>query len=751
MSIHVHPQPRIFHLRAAHTSYVMKVYPSGLLAQVYWGAALRDQDLVPLARLNDRRLPPWEGGGVGEDFLGYQDTMPQEYPVRGTSEFRVPALEAVQADGSRVLDLRYQGHRILAGKPGLPGLPATYAEEADGVETLEMTLADTVAGLEVVLAYTVFPGYDALTRSVRIVNTGAQPVELSRVLSAAVDLFGDFHEIHLSGSWARERHVKSSPVVTGSHRIESTRGMSSHQHNPFLALVTPGTTEETGQVYGFNLVYSSNFVIEAEADQFGWTRVVVGINPAGFSWSLSPGQTFQAPEVVMVHSDQGLGTLSHRFHKLYRERLVRGPWRDQVRPVLINNWEATYFDFDADEIERIARAAAPLGIELFVLDDGWFGHRDKDNSSLGDWTVDRRKLPQGLADLVGKIHRAGLKFGLWFEPEMVSPDSELYRDHPDWCLHVPGRPRTEIRNQLVLDLGRPEVCQAIHDQMVTILESAPIAYVKWDMNRPHTEVWSAALPPERQGETAHRTMLGIYALMESLTSRFPNILFEGCAGGGSRFDPGILYYMPQIWTSDDTDAVERLKIQYGTSLVYPPSVMGAHVAACPSHQTGRNTPLEMRGHVAMGGVFGYELDATKFTEDERAVVKAQIDLARNLRPVVMTGTYHRLSSPWDGNQVAWAFVAPDRSEAFVTWVRVWGEPNPGLYRVRCRGLDPGASYCVEGPDGTMTIGGDILMNGGLRVPPVWGDFQSVVWKLTRIASVCDSLEPCRIPMQNCSR
>jgi alpha-galactosidase len=732
MPITFDPKNRLFHLAADHTSYVMKAYPSGVLGQLYWGSRLDGRHLEQLVGLADRRLPP-SADIQKADFLGNLDLCPQEYPAHGTSDFRVPAVQVRQHNGAMVSELRYKEHRVTPGKPALSGLPATWSQTGDGAETLEVTLADALTGLEAVLAYTVFPCHDAIVRSVRFANSGRETLSLERALSMAVDLpGGDYRELHLSGSWARERDLKMSPVLQGSHVIESTRGISSHQQNPFLALLRPGADEDHGEVYGFNLVYSGNFLIQVEADQFDWTRVAMGINPFEFSWLLEPGESFQTPEAVMVHSAEGLGGMSRRFHRLYRERLIRGDWATKDRPVLINNWEGTYFDFTAERIEAIAAAAAPLGVELFVLDDGWFGHRDKDSSSLGDWFVDQRKLPQGIDGLARNINKMGLQFGLWFEPEMISPDSELYRTHPDWCLHVPGRPRTELRNQLVLDLTRAEVQDHIIAQVSAIIESAPISYVKWDMNRPLTEVWSAALPAARQGETAHRWMLGVYRMMEVVTARFPSVLFEGCSGGGARFDPGILYYMPQIWTSDDTDAVERLKIQHATSLAYPPSTMGSHVSAVPNHQTGRLVPLETRGHVAMAGVFGYELDATKFTDEEKSVVKAQVELVKATRHLVMGGEYYRLIAPWGSNETAWMFVAPDGSEAMATWVRVLCPPNPAQRRLRLKGLDPAAEYRIDGPDGVQTISGDLLMQAGLRIPSMWGDFKSFLWRLTRV-------------------
>jgi alpha-galactosidase len=466
-------------------------------------------------------------------------------------------------------------------------------------------------------------------------------------------------------------------------------------------------------------VYSGNFLAQVEVDQFRTARVSMGINPFDFTWLLESGESFQTPEVVMVYSDQGLNGMSQTYHELYRTRLARGSFRDRERPILINNWEATYFDFNEEKIMNIARTAAELGIELFVLDDGWFGERDDDRRSLGDWTVNRRKLPNGLDGLAKQVNELGLQFGLWIEPEMVSPNSELYRKHPDWCLHVPNRPRSEGRNQLVLDYSRQDVCDYMIETISNVLASAPITYVKWDMNRHMTEVGSAALPPERQRETAHRYMLGLYRVMEEITSRFPHILFESCSGGGGRFDPGILYYMPQTWTSDNTDAVSRLKIQYGTSLVYPISVMGAHVSAVPNHQVGRMTSLTMRGHVSMSGNFGYELDITKLTETEKQIIKEQVAFYKDVRRLVQFGTFYRLLSPFEGNEAAWMFVSEDQSEALVAYFRVLAEANAPLSYLRLKGLDPNQDYEIEG---LGVYGGDELMYAGVALPYRLGDF-----------------------------
>ncbi|MGB3721144.1 MAG: alpha-galactosidase, partial [Hyphomicrobiaceae bacterium] len=539
-------------------------------------------------------------------------------------------------------ELVYDSHRIVPGKPKLPGLPATYVERDDEAETLEITMKDPASGLAVVLSYTVFEKWNAIARSARLINNGSTAIEVQRALSMSVDFAHDRYDLlQLSGAWARERYVHRRPLVPGLQAVESRRGSSSHVQNPFVALLERGADEDHGGVYGVSLVYSGNFTAGVEVDQFHSPRLFIGINPFDFGWRLEPGESFQTPEAVLVFSAEGLGGMSRKYHDLYRSRLCRGTFRDKTRPILVNNWEATYFNFDADKIEAIARAGKELGIELFVLDDGWFGKRDSDNSSLGDWFVDRRKLPNGLEDLVQRVRNLDMQFGLWFEPEMVSPDSELYRAHPDWCLHIEGRRRTEARQQLILDLSREDVQDYIVKTISGILSSAPITYVKWDMNRNMTEIGSAKLPPERQRETAHRYMLGLYSVLDRITSAFPHVLFESCSGGGGRFDPGMLYYMPQTWTSDNTDAISRLKIQYGTSIVYPVSAMGAHVSAVPNHQVGRVTPLETRGHVALSGNFGYELDLTKFTEEEKEIVKAQIALYKEIRHLVQFGDFYR--------------------------------------------------------------------------------------------------------------
>jgi alpha-galactosidase len=723
---------RTFLLHAGDTSYAIQVTEHDIPVHVYWGPRLSSfNGLAALLRTGDRAFSPTLAGAPWGISL---DTLPQEYPVYGTSDYRSPALEIYDlATGSRILDLRYDSYRVESGKPALEGLPATFESSEGEAETLILVLADKLLGLRVELAYSVFVGQPVIVRSARVLNQGAGPLDIRRALSASVDFSSSVsrHQwINLYGSWGRERDVSCQSLRPGLQSVGSARGTSSHHYSPFVALAEHGLDENTGDVYAFNLVYSGNWLGQAELDSVQAVRAQIGLNPFDFSWRLEPGTSFQTPEAVLLHvSGQGLGGMSRALHRFYRKHLIRGYWRDRPRPILINNWEATYFNFDTDKLEQIARTGAELGLELFVLDDGWFGRRDDDQSSLGDWMVDRRKLPGGLEDLARRINAHGLDFGLWFEPEMISADSDLYRAHPDWCLHAPGRACTESRFQLVLDFSRTDVRNYIYDSMVAILSSVPIRYVKWDMNRNLTEICSAALPPCQQQETAHRYMLGVYDLMERLTSDFPEILFEGCSGGGGRFDPGILHYMPQIWTSDNSDAISRLRIQYGTSLAYPLSCMAAHVSAVPNHQVGRTTSLRTRAQVAMTGAFGYELDLTRLTKEERAEVRAQVVHYKRHRELLLHGDLYRLVSPYenDGRAAAWMVVNTEASEALVTFVSVLAIANEPHRFLRLNGLDPDSIY-RDSASGTLYQGA-VLLHAGLPVPPSKGDFVSVQWHL----------------------
>lgn len=729
MSIHFHEDLGVFHLQSDRSSYVIELVRGVYPAHAYWGRRIRDNRVGNL--LERRGRASFSPTPFREDASFSLDSLPQEYPGYGSGDFRQPAYQVQLANGTTVTEAEYVRHRIYSGKPKLEGLPAVYTEQDAEADTLELELLDRASGLTIYLSYTVMNAFDAITRSVSFRNDSKENITLLRAMSASVDMNHSRYDLlHLHGAWARERHVQRRRLSPGMQGIESRRGSSSHNHNPFLALLSEGAGEEHGEVYGFSLVYSGSFSAQVEVDQYETARVTMGLNPFDFSWLLEPGQSFQTPEAVMVFSAEGLGGMSRRYHKMYRTRLSRGQFRDATRPVLVNNWEATYFNFNADKIEQIASAGRDLGIELFVLDDGWFGKRNDDTTSLGDWVVDKNKLPEGLEDLVKRVRNLDMQFGLWFEPEMISPDSDLYRQHPDWCLHVEGRRRTEGRQQLILDFSREEVGDAVADMLRSILQSAPITYVKWDMNRNMTEIGSAALPPERQRETAHRYMLGLYRVMEQLTTEFPHILFESCSGGGGRYDPGMLYYMPQTWTSDNSDAVSRLKIQYGTSLVYPLSSMGAHVSAVPNHQVFRNTSLRTRGHAAMSGNFGYELDLTAFSEQEKEEVREQVKLYKEIRHLVQFGDFYRLRNPFEGNEAAWTIVSEDRSEAVLYYFRILSEANEPIVWLRTAGLDPEGDYrCVE--DGNI-YGGDRLMNAGLAIPAMHGDFQSFMWRFERV-------------------
>ena len=721
---------QIFHLQTSKTSYIMHIWRGKYLTHVYWGKKIKTPDMEN-SLIN--RITGFSPITDNEDYT--LDFLCQEYPTGCGSDYRMPALSVVYEDGSRNACLTYASYRIFRGKPKLEGLPATYVENEDEADTLEITLKDTLKGLKVVLLYTAYNEIDVITRSVKVINEGNENIILEKIVSASVDYeTSDYDFLNFHGGWGKERYLERTPLRHGVQSIDSKRGSSSHQLNPFFVLASKNANEEYGEAYGFNFVYSGNFTAGVEVDQVDKCRAWMGLNEYDFSWKLEPKDVFQAPEVVMVYSGQGFGEMSRNFHKLYRTRLVRGKYRDEARPILVNNWEGTYFDFDEAKILGIAKEAKELGIELMVLDDGWFGKRNSDTCSLGDWYVNKEKLPNGIIGLAREVNDLGLKFGLWFEPEMVSVDSDLYRAHPDWCIYVPDRIRTETRNQLTLDLSRKEVCDYIVEAVGKILDEANIAYVKWDMNRNMSELGSQGLPADRQKEMSHRYMLGLYNTMERVISAHPNVLFEGCSGGGGRFDPGMLYYMPQIWTSDDTDAVERLYIQYGTSFAYPISAMGAHVSAAPNHQTGRMTSLKMRGDVAMSGNFGYELDLMKFTEEEKEEVKKQVELYKELRTFIQSGDMYRLKSPFktadnDGNDTAWMFVSEDGKDIFAAYFRISCIVNGGIYRMKFTALDPDTVYEIV--DEGKCYCGDELMNIGL-VFEMWGDYTSKIWRLKKV-------------------
>lgn len=710
MSIIFHENTSIFHLYNEEISYIMMVLKNGHMGQLYFGKRIHDkEDFSYLCENYCRAM----GSYIfeGEKSLSLEHTK-LEYGVYGNTDYRQPAVEVLQNNGSRISDFKYQSFSIVPGKPKLSGLPATYTEDDGEAETLFITLKDSVTGLLLKLSYTIFAKGGVIARNAHLKNEGEESLHLTTAMSLCMDLPDyDYEWIQFSGAWSRERHEKVRKLEQGIQSVGSRRGHSSHEHNPFVILKRPAADEFQGEAMGFSLVYSGNFLAQAEVDTHGSTRMLMGIHPDGFDWKLEKGESFQTPEAVMVYTDKGLNYLSQTYHKLYQRRLARGYWRDKARPILINNWEATYFDFTEERIVEIAKKAKECGVELFVLDDGWFGQRSSDKAGLGDWVANRDRLPEGIEGLAERISSLGMKFGLWFEPEMVNKDSDLYRAHPDWILQTPERTNSHGRFQHVLDFSRKEVVDAIYEMMSKILGNAKISYVKWDMNRSITECFSAALPADRQGEVFHRYILGVYDLYERLTSRFPEILFESCASGGARFDPGILYYAPQGWTSDDTDAVERLKIQYGTSYCYPVSSMGSHVSVSPNHQLNRETPLYTRANVAYFGTFGYELDLNKLTEEEQKEVKEQIAFMKEYRDLFQFGTFYRLSSPFEKNITAWMSVSEDKKTAIVGWYRVLNPVNDSYTRLKLCGLLEDVEYTIEGQKGTFF--GDELMNLGI--------------------------------------
>ena len=728
MAIVYDASSKTFNLSTSKTSYVLKVLDSNHVAHVYWGKKIKAKNLDYVLRSKNWGSFLTNTDNI-DDFM--LEMTPQEYPGYGSTDLRTPAVELQFSDGTSATDFRYESHNIYAGKNKLNNLPATYVEDENEAMTLELTLVDSLKNVKLILSYSVFEEFDAITRSVKIINESDEDVNINRILSANVDFRdSDYELIQLSGAWARERHIIRKEIRSGSQSIESRRGSSSHAQNPFMALVRKDTTEQHGEVYGFSLIYSGNFLANVEVDMYENARAQIGINPFDFTWLLKSKEEFTAPEAVLVYSNEGLTGMSHIYNCLYGKRLCKGKYRDEVRPILINNWEATYFDFNETKIKEIAREATNLGMELFVLDDGWFGKRDDDNSSLGDWFVNEEKLKGGLNKLATEINEMGLQFGLWFEPEMVSPISELYKEHPDWCIHIPGRNRSEARRQLILDYSREDVCNYIIEKISEVLSSAPISYVKWDMNRNMSEIGSAKLPANRQREVAHRYILGLYKVLEEITTRFPDVLFESCSGGGGRFDPGMLYYMPQTWTSDNTDAIERLKIQFGTSMVYPNASIGCHVSAVPNHQVDRITPIETRGVVAMSGNFGYELDITKLPESEKEIIKEQVKLYKEIRETIQFGKCYRLSSPFENNDVAWMFISKDCEEVIVSFVRTLAKPNPKFISLKLVGLDESSKYEILGEN--IIVGGDELMNIGLNVPELKGDYQAKMWRLKKV-------------------
>ncbi len=723
---------KIFNLQTKNSSYIMGIVNDTYLAHIHYGKKFNYTDSVSSMLGFDvhkgGNISPLDYGNEGKGQICL-DILPQEYPTYG-SDLREPAFHAEFADGTSYTKLLYKGYKIHKGKDKIPGLPAVYTEEGDRAESIDIELFDEIKNITVILHYAVLEDFDAISRRVTVINNSDENVKLKKVMSTAIDFNNcEYNFTTLNGAWARERHIERVPLHKGVQGVDSKRGASGHRHNPFIMLSGKDATEDYGEAYGFSFVYSGNFEATAEVEYNNATRVLMGINSFDFSWLLEPGESFYSPEVVMVYSAVGIGEMSRCYHKMYRTRLCRGKYRDSVRPVLINVWEAVYFTCNEEKILSIAEKANDVGIELLVLDDGWFGKRDSDNCSLGDWVVYKEKLPSGISGLAKKVNDIGLKFGLWFEPEMISPDSDLYRAHPDWCIHIKGRGKSLGRQQLILDFSRTEVCDHIVKVVSEVLASANISYVKWDMNRNMSEIGNEVLPAERQRELPHRYMLGLYRVLEELTGRFPDILFEGCAGGGGRFDPGMLYYFPQIWTSDDSDAIERLYIQEGTALVYPVSSAGAHVSAVPNHQVGRTTPLYTRGNVAMTGQFGYELDLTKLSEEELKAIKTQVETYKDIGTKITDANLYRLKSPFEGNVAAWEFLSDEKDFAALMICNKLGIPSAPNVHIKLRNLIPNAEY-KEKVTGKV-YRGEILENVGIAYIPS-RDFNSVMLVFEKI-------------------
>lgn len=719
MSIQVNASNRLFHLQTKHTSYVFHVIEDGSLGQLYYGPKIPFKD--DYANLNTREEHDCTNTRTDEDVEFQAELLKQEYAGLGKGDYRYPAFQITYPNGSRTSEFQYRDYELKDGKERLTGLPSTFADDSNDSQTLTVKLAD--GDLELQLHYTVFADEDVIVRSTTFVNHG-KTVFLNRALSAQLDLpDANYDFIQFAGSWSRERHLHRSHLRPGTQSISSLRTASSHQENPFFMLARPHTDNNQGAVFGFNFVYSGNFLDSVEVDQFDTTRVLIGINPDEFGWKLNSGDSFQTPEVIFSYTDNGFNALSQQLGAFYAQHLINPHFAHQERPILINNWEATFMDFTEDKLMPIVERAKELGIEMFVLDDGWFGHRDDDRSSLGDWFVDEKKFNHGIAGFAKRVHDLDMKFGLWFEPEMISIDSKLYQTHPEWMIKTPGRGQTPGRHQFVLDMSRQEVVDYLFGLMSHIIQDAKLDYIKWDMNRNITEMYGADLPADQQLEFSHRYILGVYDLYDRLTKAFPDVLFESCASGGGRFDLGMMYYAPQAWCSDDTDAVERIKIQDGTSYGYTPSMWGAHVSAVPNDQVGRLTSIDMRAKVAYFGAFGYELDVTELSDEEQATIKQQVAFYKQYRKLFQFGTFYRLETPDTSDNVyGWETVSPDKQTAIGMRYQILNGANPAYIRYYFKGLDPERHYTVN--DGSEVFSGAELMNAGYFVPRVMNRLQS---------------------------
>ena len=723
-----------FRLDTPNSTYCITIAKKGYVGHTYYGKKIADDDVSYLLRQSEYYM---SDGEIFREKHTLLDFLPQELPTDGMGDFRSSALAITNEKGNNGVELKYKSYKITDGAKSLPGLPSVFGENA---QTLEITTQDPILDIQVILIYTVFDDLDAIVRSTRIISQAKNPLFIKKAYSASFDMDNQNYDvITLHGSWARERHIDRHLLHQGIQSALSMRGETSHQEHPFIAILDHNADNNSGSVYGLNFIYSGNFLAQAQLNQFDSVRTQMGINPENFCWKLNPGQTFDTPQAVLVYSSQGLNGMSHTFHDLYRDHLIRSPYKKSMRPILINNWEATYFNFDTEKLLDIAREAKKDGIEMLVMDDGWFGKRNADNCSLGDWVVNEEKLKGGLKHLVDEVNKIGLKFGIWFEPEMISPDSDLYRSHPDYAIQIQGREPGLSRQQLVLDITRQEVEDYAYNSVAKILRSANIEYVKWDMNRQLSDIGSICLPADQMGEFYHRYVLALYHMQERLISDFPNLLLENCSGGGARFDPGMFYYSPQIWCSDDTDAIERLSIQEGTSLIYPLSTMGAHVSVCPNHACGRITPFKTRGYVALSGTFGYELDITKLPPEDRSMIPHQVELYKKYSDLVRNGDYWRIASFSENQEYdCWMSVSKDKSKALATYVQVLNHPNYKTRFIKLAGLNPDKKYKITFPDENpadfpeIILAGSTIMNAGIGIKRLWGDFQGLLMYIESI-------------------
>lgn len=729
MAIIFSKEHKTFSLQTKNSTYQMKVSDLGHLLHVYYGDKIADEDASFIIKSYDRGFSPNPYDAYNNRTISL-DVLPQEISSAGVGDFRVSSIEVENSDYSRAFEGRYTTHRIYKGKYQLEGLPGLRVRAHDIVDTVEIDVQDAATGVMATLCYSVFEDLDIITRSVKITNKGSESMRIKKIMSATVDfLESDYDFIHFDGRYAMEREMNRDHLSYGRHSIGSIRGSSSHQENPFVILCESRATEELGSCYGFSFVYSGNFQCTVQKDQYAQTRLVMGIHPDRFSWELEPGERFDAPEVIMGYSGEGLTRLSHIYHDAFRTNLCDSIYMEKKRPVLINSWEAAYFDINHDLLVEMAKNAVDMGVDLFVMDDGWFGERNDDTAALGDWEVNTKKLPKGLKGLTEEINALGLDFGIWVEPEMVSEQSRLYQAHPEWALKIPNRPVTRSRYQLVLDLSRDDVQQYIFEVIDRILKSGNISYVKWDMNRSISEVWSAQAKGQSQGKVFHKYVLSLYKVLDKIMKAYPDVLFEGCCGGGGRFDAGMLYFHPQIWCSDNTDAVNRLKLQYGTSFGYPISANGSHVSVCPNHQTGRVVPMKTRGVVAMAGTFGYELNPNKMTEEEKAECNELTQSFKNYYELIYKGDYYRLESPYSNSGfVAWAFASKDKKEMLANVVITDKEPNGAQKYLKLRGLEKDKFYKVEGYDGVYS--GQILMKAGIPIGFTLGEYESSQYHIT---------------------